>query len=148
MPRITCNKKETGQKAVTCCLQRTPAMIHTKASPQVTTSAIRTQHAAQDCNARILLQSTTRDATCPSKSMMQVAGCRLHGDDNKQRLTLAFHMVMVAVSPGGTRMMGVPFTILLRCCGAAACWSDLQAAQQTYTPPHCHAMQKAHGRSG
>jgi len=58
------------------------------------------------------------------------AGCTGRGCGNKQKLTLAFHMVMVAVSPGGTRMMGVPFTILLLCCGAAACWSDLQAVQQ------------------
>ena len=66
------------------------------------------------------------------------AGCRVHDVDHKQKLTLAFHMVMVAVSPGGTRMMGVPFTILLLCCGAAACWSDLQAVQQMW--PQVTAM--------
>ncbi len=35
--------------------------------------------------------------------------------------TFAFHMVMVAVSPGGTRIMGVPFGALPLCVGTVAC---------------------------
>ena len=84
-----------------------------------------------------MLHKTAMPGSCYKTSHMMhmsfkwyYAGCRVRGDGNKQKLTLAFHMVMVAVSPGGTRMMGVPFTILLLCCGAAFCWSDLQAVQQ------------------
>ena len=42
-----------------------------------------------------------------------------------QQLTLAFHIVMVAVSPGGTRMMGVPLTGLPLCCDELGVRSDL-----------------------
>ena len=35
--------------------------------------------------------------------------------------TLAFHIVIVAVSPGGTRMMGVPLGGLPLCVGTGAC---------------------------
>ena len=43
-----------------------------------------------------------------------------------QQPTLAFHIVMVAVSPGGTRMMGVPLTGLPLCCAELGILSDLQ----------------------
>jgi type 1 fimbria pilin len=88
-----------------------------------------------------MLPKTAMLGSCYKTShMMQMsfkrydAGCKVRGGGNKQKLTLAFHMVMVAVSPGGTRMMGVPFTILLLCCGAAACWSDLQALDPKSLP--------------
>lgn len=41
---------------------------------------------------------------------MQARGLKMH-------VTFAFHMVMVAVSPGGTRMIGTPFAAFL-CCDA------------------------------
>lgn len=51
----------------------------------------------------------------------------LHLVPHARLVTLAFHIVIVAVSPGGTRMMGVPLGGLPLCVGTAAFGCDLNA---------------------